>query len=254
MHLGHRTWDVSRVAGVDFAVAEPDDATRALLAVSRDTLSEGVHVHFLNAFSLSLAGHCAELDLVYSDARAVCFADGRPVSWVSRVRRREPTLAQVRGPSFFVDVFRRSQGTSLRHYLLGGSPGVLDALVDRLKSQYPGSRIVGAESPPYRELTPEELRAQDDRIKSAQADVVWVGLGTPKQDFEAARLADSLPIAVVAVGAAFDFVSGAVPEAPRLMRSAGLEWLFRFASEPRRLWRRYTIGSARFLWYAVRRR
>ena len=108
-------------------------------------------------------------------------------------------------------------------------------------------RIVGVESPPFRVLSADELAQQDDRVLSSGADIVWVGLGTPKQDIESERLAAALPIVAVAVGAAFDFTAGTLQEAPAWMKSVGLEWFYRLIKEPRRLWKRYVFGNLRFL-------
>jgi N-acetylglucosaminyldiphosphoundecaprenol N-acetyl-beta-D-mannosaminyltransferase len=97
-------------------------------------------------------------------------------------------------------------------------------------------------------MTPEEVSAQDSLILESKADIVWVGLGTPRQDFECARITKELGLTTVAVGAAFDFFSGLKKESPKWMTKLGLEWIFRFASEPKRLWRRYLVGNFVFLW------
>jgi N-acetylglucosaminyldiphosphoundecaprenol N-acetyl-beta-D-mannosaminyltransferase len=144
-------------------------------------------------------------------------------------------------------VFALGSPVGLRHYLIGGTPQVLADLQHQLRSRFPGALITGAESPPFRELSGDERRDQIARIRDADAQIVWLGLGTPKQDREAAWIAAHLPVAVAAVGAAFDFVSGHKPQAPLWMQDNGLEWLFRLACEPRRLWRRYLYGNARFL-------
>lgn len=142
-----------------------------------------------------------------------------------------------------------------RHYLFGGTEEVVNSLRLRLEQDYPGVEIVGAESPPFRELGPDDLEAARDRMRSAGAQLVWVGLGSPKQDrvAEALRLLDAAPV-LLCVGAAFDFVSGAKRRAPRWMRAIGMEWSFRLVQEPRRLWRRYLIGNAEFLAGVVRDR
>jgi N-acetylglucosaminyldiphosphoundecaprenol N-acetyl-beta-D-mannosaminyltransferase len=114
--------------------------------------------------------------------------------------------------------------------------------------------LAGAESPPFRDLTDDEKREQDERIRASGADIVWVGLGTPKQDFEVERLVETMPVLAAAVGAAFDFTAGTVKPAPEWMQRNGLEWAHRFASEPRRLWRRYLIGNVEFVRAAGRRR
>lgn len=136
----------------------------------------------------------------------------------------------------------------VRHYLYGGRPEVVQRLRARLEQDHPGIRIVGAESPPFGELDAEELEAARDRMRAAGADLVWIGLGSPKQDRVAGRLRDlgAAPV-LLCVGAAFDFVSESKRRAPRWMQRVGLEWLHRLMSEPRRLWRRYLLGNARFV-------
>lgn len=137
--------------------------------------------------------------------------------------------------------------SDLGHYLLGGSPETLRRLKGAIARDHPGTRIVGSQSPPYRPLTGEELAAQDAEIARTKPDIIWIGLGTPKQDFEALRLSRSLQVVTVAVGAAFDYRAGVLREAPSLVRYLGAEWLFRFAMEPRRLFTRYTKYNLVFL-------
>ncbi|WP_427008461.1 WecB/TagA/CpsF family glycosyltransferase [Pseudarthrobacter sp. H2] len=178
--------------------------------------------------------------------------DGKPISIVSKVLRHVPRLHQIRGPKLFLDVFDVGRNYGVRHYLLGSSPVVLRKLQKSLSLEYPGCEIVGVESPPYRALTQNERAVQDKRISDARPDIIWVGLGTPKQDTEAGRLTQSTGITAIAVGAAFDFAAGEVREAPRWMTTLCLEWLFRLVSEPRRLWRRYLFGNIKFLQIAWR--
>lgn len=135
-----------------------------------------------------------------------------------------------------------------RHFLYGGTSEVIERLESVLEERHPGLRIVGSEAPPFRAMTPAELDAAAARIRASGADLLWVGLGTPKQDVvaEHLRLQGAAPV-ILCVGAAFDFISGAKRRAPRWMQRAGLEWLHRLGSEPRRLWRRYLIGNVSFI-------
>jgi N-acetylglucosaminyldiphosphoundecaprenol N-acetyl-beta-D-mannosaminyltransferase len=121
-----------------------------------------------------------------------------------------------------------------------------------LNELYPGIEIVGTYSPPFRALSDEEFADQDRMITESGAEIVWVGLGTPKQDVECKRMAASIPVTAVAVGAAFDFTAGTLETAPAWMRKAGIEWLHRLSSEPKRLWKRYLFGNTRFLYSAIR--
>ena len=204
----------------------------------------GAHVHFVNAYVIALA----EQDEQYRTLlrSGLCLTDGTPVAWVGRwtYSRSRREWERVYGP----DVMESLLGTpGLRHYLLGGSQETLAALQREIEQRWPGAQVVGADSPPFRPLTQAEQSAQDDAIVASGADVVWVGLGTPKQDWEAARVAASTGRMALAVGAAFDFIAGTKPQAPLWMQRAGAEWAFRLATEPRRLARRYFWGNPRFL-------
>lgn len=210
-----------------------------------------LHVHLVNAYTIALAAR----DEQYAELLSNCslnLPDGKPIAVLSRLRGARPRLHQVRGPQLFLDVFDLGRQYGIRHFLLGSSPEVLKRLQTNLEATYPGSDIVGVESPPYRPLTRSELDMQDRRIRETAPDIVWVGLGTPKQDWEAQRLAVSIGTLTIAVGAAFDFAAGTVKEAPRWVRAIGLEWFFRLCSQPRRLWRRYFVGNSIFLAVAMK--
>lgn len=213
----------------------------------------GLHVHLLNAYSVTLAErHEDYLESV--SGTAINLPDGRPIGWVSQIRRDVSPLQQIRGVRFFLRTFERGLDKGVRHFLLGSTPETLQLLESNLRARFPDAQIVGTHSPPFRALSEDELADQDRLIDESGAEIVWVGLGTPKQDLEAARLARALPVTAVAVGAAFDFVAGTVREAPELVSRCGLEWAYRLYREPRRLWRRYLIGNTRFLRSAFTRR
>ncbi|MDQ1708728.1 MAG: N-acetylglucosaminyldiphosphoundecaprenol N-acetyl-beta-D-mannosaminyltransferase [Frankiaceae bacterium] len=159
---------------------------------------------------------------------------------------------RVYGPDLFLDTMRAGVARGIRHYLYGSTQEVLDKMVTRLPGLVPGVDIVGAEAPPFRELTAAERADVVGRVRAAGADLVWVGLGTPKQDEFVASMRDSLGVPLVAVGAAFDFVAETKPMAPRWMQNSGLEWAFRLASEPRRLWKRYLVGNTLFAYGVCR--
>jgi N-acetylglucosaminyldiphosphoundecaprenol N-acetyl-beta-D-mannosaminyltransferase len=145
-------------------------------------------------------------------------------------------------------VMDRGRESGTRHYLYGGAPDVAEGLRQRLTSKLPGLNVVGAWSPPFRPPTAGELDADLARIQAASPDFVWVGLGAPKQEYWVEEARHRLHVAgILAVGAAFDFHSGTKRRAPRWMQRTGTEWLFRLASEPRRLWRRYLVTNTRFV-------
>lgn len=127
-----------------------------------------------------------------------------------------------------------------RQFYYGGAHGVAEKLQQKLLQTYPGLQVAGRICPPFRDLTPEEDQAIVNEINAARPDIVWIGLSTPKQEYWMANHLGRIHAPVmVGVGAAFDFLAGTKPQAPRFMQRSGLEWLFRLLSEPRRLWRRY---------------
>lgn len=236
-------------AGVPIVSTTPSQAAAEVVRHAVSSLSGGEHIHLANAYTIALADQDPRLRNTL--AGGVCLPDGKPLAWFSRVRSRGVRLAQTRGPQFFLDVMDRGRDSGLRHFLLGGSPDTLAALESELSLRFPGVIIAGSYSPPFRALTQEELDAQDAAIRASGAQLVWVGLGTPKQDFECARLASVMPVIAAAVGAAFDFTAGNLKRAPEWMSLIGLEWLYRLIQEPRRLWRRYLFGNVRFLAVAL---
>ncbi|WP_369777330.1 WecB/TagA/CpsF family glycosyltransferase [Streptomyces sp. R33] len=238
-------------AGVPVAAATPAAAAAAVVRLATEGVAADVHL--CNAYTLALADRDPRLGQVLRTA-TLNLPDGQGVVWANRIVHRSRSLPPMRvyGPDLFLDVFQTGQDVGLRHYLLGSTPAVLEQLGAELLARFPRALIVAAESPPFREPTDGERQSQLDRIRASGAQIVWLGLGTPKQDYEAARLAAAHPAVFAAVGAAFDFVSGNKPQAPLWMQRHGLEWLFRLCSEPRRLWRRVLWGHPRFLWAAYK--
>jgi N-acetylglucosaminyldiphosphoundecaprenol N-acetyl-beta-D-mannosaminyltransferase len=174
--------------------------------------------------------------------------DGQPLAWALRALGHEEA-SRVYGPDLMAKYLERSAQTGTRMYLYGGrNQGALVELTLRLRRQFPGLRIVGGYSPPYRPLTAEEEDWVAADINRSRADVVWVGTGQPKQEKWMAHMRDRLDAPVlVGVGAAFDFHAGLVPQAPSWMQAGGLEWVYRLAQEPRRLWRRYARYNPLFV-------
>jgi len=245
------------VGSISFTVMPLHEAITVILNEANQSCesgnSRGVAVHFCNAYNVALARSDHEYRNLIARGDYV-FSDGVPITWVGKraVPKKAHDWERVYGPDVMEGVFARSTVTNPRHYLLGSSPAVLATLQERLLERFPDAQIVGSESPPFRPATEDELMERDQRIRDAGATIVWVGLGTPKQDVEVARLAASLPIVAIAIGAAFDFLAGTKPQAPIWMQKSGTEWLFRFASEPRRLAKRYIWGNSVFLAEAIR--
>jgi N-acetylglucosaminyldiphosphoundecaprenol N-acetyl-beta-D-mannosaminyltransferase len=179
---------------------------------------------------------------------AALVPDGQPLVWAMRALGFRGA-SRVYGPELMARYCERSATTGATMFLYGGrNQGALVQLALELRRRYPGLRIVGGYSPPYRPLTAEEEDWIVDEINGSGANVVWVGTGQPKQEKWMAQMRPRLaPPLLVGVGAAFDFHAGLLPQAPPWLQAVGLEWAFRLAHEPRRLWRRYARYNPRFV-------
>ncbi|MDQ4026138.1 MAG: WecB/TagA/CpsF family glycosyltransferase [Actinomycetota bacterium] len=177
--------------------------------------------------------------------------DGMPLVWLGR--RAGLGAERVYGPDFMLALFAAT-GPRLRHFFYGGAPGVAEEMAARLTQRFPGLVVAGTHCPTV--ASGAELLEDDVAlINAARPDVVWVGLGHPKQELWMETHREALDAPVLAgVGAAFDFHSGRKREAPSWVKRNGLQWLHRLASDPRRLWRRYLVGNARFVWLLARER
>jgi N-acetylglucosaminyldiphosphoundecaprenol N-acetyl-beta-D-mannosaminyltransferase len=174
--------------------------------------------------------------------------DGQPLVWALNALGHD-LPDRVYGPELMDRACARAARTGTRHYLYGGrNQGALAELARTLRLRHPGLKVVGGHCPPFRPLSDAEEDALADEINRSGADVVWVGIGVPKQEKWMARMRDRLDAPVlVGVGAAFDFHAGLVPQAPDALQRLGLEWAFRLLQEPRRLWRRYLRYNPRFV-------
>jgi N-acetylglucosaminyldiphosphoundecaprenol N-acetyl-beta-D-mannosaminyltransferase len=185
------------------------------------------------------------------NAAGLVTPDGMPLVWLSHLRGHRH-VERVYGPDLMLACCQRFVSSGYRHFFYGGAEGVPERLAARLQDRVPGLVVAGTWSPPFGEMTAFEERAAIARINAASPDIVWVGLSTPKQERWMARHVGRLSAPVlVGVGAAFDFHAGLKRQAPLWMQRSGLEWLFRLATEPRRLWRRYLYNNPRFLWYTA---
>ena len=235
------------VCGVPIAAL---DASRAAAQIVESAVAgESLQVHLCNAYTLSLVDRDARMRAALH-AGDLNLADGAPGAWLGRANG---AAGPVRGAVLVGEVWRQG-GAQLRHYLYGGKDGVAGEMADALRAISPDAVVAGTETPPFRMLTDADLDALVERVRASGANILWIGLGTPRQDYLVHRLSESLSMPIVPVGAAFDFWSGAVKEAPKLLHGSGFEWMHRLAIEPRRLWRRYLLGNPRFVLTAWRHR
>jgi N-acetylglucosaminyldiphosphoundecaprenol N-acetyl-beta-D-mannosaminyltransferase len=173
--------------------------------------------------------------------------DGMPMVWMGRLQGfRE--MRRVYGPDLMLRLCEISPSRGFTHFFYGGAPGVADRLKGRLEQRFPGLRVVGTYTPPFRPLTAAEESELIELVQRLQPDFFWVGLSTPKQEKFMARYWQKLDATLFfGVGAAFDFHAGSVRQAPRWMQRSGLEWFFRLCCEPRRLWKRYLKNNPLFV-------
>jgi N-acetylglucosaminyldiphosphoundecaprenol N-acetyl-beta-D-mannosaminyltransferase len=174
--------------------------------------------------------------------------DGMPTVWLGRVHGFKE-MNRVYGPDYMLGLCERSVSRGYRHFLYGGKPGVAEELRADLLRRFPGLQIVGTYTPPFRPLNSEEEEDLRSQLETSQADVLWCGLSTPKQERFISAYYDKMPVKLmVGVGAAFDLLSGNLSEAPDWMKKSGLQWLYRLMKEPKRLWRRYLLNNPKFAW------
>jgi N-acetylglucosaminyldiphosphoundecaprenol N-acetyl-beta-D-mannosaminyltransferase len=233
-----------RVLGVRVHAVQIPDAVRRMeeWIAQRDGCR---YVAVTGMHGVTEAQHDSEFKTILNTAGLVV-PDGMPLVWIGR-RHGFDLRRRVYGPELMATFCEHTASKGYRHFFYGGAPGVADDLASQFVSRFSGALVVGTYSPPFRALTPEEDREIIHAIEGAQADIVWVGLSTPKQERWMYEHRDRLNVPVlVGVGAAFDFHTGRVAQAPAWMGDHGLEWLFRLSVEPRRLWRRYLVYGAEF--------
>lgn len=208
-------------------------------------------IGFTNVYTIMCAR--ADQDLLQAvNNFSLSVPDGMPLVWLSRFT--DTTLHdRVYGPDLFAAFCELSQEHNYRHYFYGSTPQVLHRLRQNLRLIYPDLRIAGMHSPPFRDLTPEEENEIAARIDQATPDVLWIAIGSPRQEKWMARMRERLEVPVIAaIGAAFDFYAGTVKQAPKSWQRHGLEWLYRLLQEPRRLAKRYLVYNPLFVLAVLR--
>jgi len=243
--LGH-TRPAPRVSilGVGIHAVNPDEAVDRIEEFAAN--GGGHYVCVSNVHTVMMGLRDAEFRRITNEAD-LAVPDGMPLAWLARWHGHDQR-DRVYGPDLMLACCERSLESGSSHYFYGGEPGVPDLLAEKLQARFPGLNVAGCYSPPFRPLTPEEDEEVVAMINDSGADVVWVGLGAPKQERWMAEHVERLKAAVlVGVGAAFPFHTGTVKQAPKWMQQCGLEWLFRLCIEPRRLWRRYLLNNPLFI-------
>ena len=237
-----------QVIGLPVTVGDMPSVCQEILRLARR--GAGGQVCVANVHMLVEARRDGALRDVLERA-ALVVSDGMPLVW--RLRRQGFAQArQVRGPDLMVRLCEGAAANGLPVYFYGGDQASMGGLVEALRRRLPALRIAGAEVPPMLPRQPEFDRATAERIRRSGARLVFVGLGCPKQEFWMHAHRAHLEAVMVGVGQAFGIAAGTVPEAPVWMQRSGIEWLFRLASEPRRLWRRYLVTIPLFAAFVLR--
>lgn len=233
------------IIGMRVDVGTYGSVVERLVAWAQEAAPQGRYVCVANVHMAMEARDSADFRAVVNAADFVT-SDGMPLVWMLR-RLGQPRAERVYGPTLTLRVCEAAAELGIPVGFYGGSEQAVVGLRDELLARYPNLDVRYAFSPPFRSLTEEEDAAITESIRSSGARVLFVGLGCPKQERWMAAHKAALPLVQIGVGAAFDFHAGMVKQAPAWMQARGLEWLFRLAVEPRRLWRRYLLNNPRFV-------
>ena len=233
--------------GVKYSIARTEEAVYHVIGHIKDL--KGKYICFSNVHTSVMAKEDAAYRDVLNGA-AFVFPDGKPIA-VLQQKNGLIGADRVAGPDFMEHMFRDTQDGKIGHFFYGASQETIDALRDNLLKKYPGINIKGMYSPPFRTLTEEEDRADIDMINESGADIVWIGLGAPRQEKWMNAHKDRVNGVMMGVGAGFDFHAGTIKRAPYWIQKIGLEWLYRLFQDPGRLFKRYFVTNGKFFWYLL---
>ena len=248
-HTDTSTAERVDVLGIHVSVTNLDHTVETFARWSDDDERQLVCVTDMNALLHARADE--RLTAVYNTA-GLTVPDGMPLVWAGQKAGFE-RMDRVAGPDLLERAMAEAAERGWTQYFYGGAESVAEDLRDTFQERHPALKVVGVECPPYRELTEAEDAAVIERMNSSRADIIWVGLGAPKQERWMADHRDQLNASIlIGVGAAFDFHTGRLERAPLWMQRSGLEWSYRLYKEPKRLWRRYLLGIPRFVFGILR--
>lgn len=229
--------------GIGVSVTDYADACAAIMDAARGRRSYAVSA--LATHGLTEAARDAELGELVNSIELVT-PDGQPVRWAMNMLHGTSLSERVYGPDLVAAVCHTAASEGMSIYLFGSTAETCRAVAEELPRRYPGLRIAGVQPDRFRDATAEEDAADVQRIRASGADIVLVGRGCPRQERWVAQHRGLLPVPMLAVGAAFDYIAGNITRPPRWMQRKGLEWLFRLYQEPRRLFRRYLVHNSLF--------
>ena len=247
---GHKKMKFFEFAGVKFSIINLFEAVKKLEDNIINTRKSQVCV--TNVYSTVLMQKDDEFRKINNSSTMVV-ADGMPIVWVSKLMKC-PLPCRIAGADLFFRLCTLACERGYTFYFLGSTKDALGRIRIHLKAKFPSLKIAGVYSPPYKDIFSATENAEIlKKINEVKPDILWVGMTAPKQEKWIYHNSDKIDTKVaIGVGAVFDFVSGAVHRAPVWMQKMGLEWLFRFIQEPRRMWRRYLIGNTIFIWLVIK--
>ncbi|WP_022766585.1 WecB/TagA/CpsF family glycosyltransferase [Butyrivibrio sp. XPD2006] len=233
--------------GVRFCISRIEEAVHHVID-HLDNL-KGEYICFSNVHTTVMARENKDYADVLNGA-AYVFPDGAPIAGLE-VKKGYQGVERVAGPDFMENMFRDTQYTGVSHYFYGSTEETIESLKARIARKFPGLDVRGFYSPPFRPLTPEEDAEDVRRINESGADIVWIGLGAPKQEKWMNTHRGQINAVMMGVGAGFDFHAGTIQRAPKWIRRIGLEWLYRLFKDPVRLYKRYIVTNVKFFWYLL---
>lgn len=238
--------------GIHYAIARTEEAVYHVLTHLKDL--SGQYICFSNVHTSVMGRESEEYRNVLNSA-AICFPDGKPIATLEQ-KKGYADAERVAGPDFMEHMFRASESfvrdsKKVAHYFYGASPETIEVLKKNLHDRYPDMNVVGMYSPPFRALSEEEDAEIVEMINNSGADILWVGLGAPKQEKWMLAHKNKINAVMMGVGAGFDFHAGTIKRAPLWIQKIGLEWLFRLFQDPGRLFKRYFVTNVKFIWYLM---
>lgn len=240
---------ICKILGVDIAVTNMGEVVNYI----EDRVKElkGKYICVSNGHTTVMSYEDAHYRHIQNTA-VLALPDGDPLSIVSR-KRGFHEARRVTGPDLMEEMFHQGEnGDGLRHFFYGGTQDTLDKLQEKIAEKYPNMQVAGLYSPPFRPLTVEEDNQVIQMINESNPDLVWVGLGAPKQEVWMYDHMDKINGLMIGVGAGFDYHAGKLKRAPKWMQNACMEWVMRLIQDPRRLWKRYLVTNCKFIWYTSR--
>ncbi len=242
--------DRLNILGTMFCVARLEEAVHHVITHIEDL--KGKYICFSNVHTSVMACESIDFRNVLNEA-ALVFPDGEPIARAERLSG-QLHAERVAGPDFMENMFLDTQDGKISHFFYGSTQKTLDSMQEKLNKTYPGLSIKGMYSPPFRDLTEEEDRDIVKMLNDSGADIVWIGLGAPKQEKWMNAHKGMINAVMMGVGAGFDFHGGTILRAPKWMQRVGLEWLYRLFKDPKRLFKRYITTNLKFFWYRIFRR